>query len=69
MSNDPKYTKVDSQKLTKNTKYIRQLPYVNDNGIYIPLEAYVPERCASTYKCIITKEMFVEAYNKWIKNN
>ena len=48
-------------------RYIRQEPYVNNHGIYIPDNEYVPEGCASLYKCIITKEMFVEAYNKWIK--
>lgn len=49
--------------------YIKQEPYVDEDGIYIPLEPYVPEGCASTYKCIMTKEIFVEAYNKWIKND
>ena len=36
--------------------------FVDDEGIYIP--------CASNPKyhtCLITKELFVEAYNKWIK--
>ena len=39
-------------------------PYVNDYGIYAPVvygdRAY--------YQCVMTKEMFVEAYNKWIKS-
>jgi hypothetical protein len=48
-------------------RYIRQEPYVNDYGIYVPDKEYVPEDCVSTYRCIMTKEMFVEAYNKWIK--
>ena len=47
--------------------YVKQFPFVDDDGIYIPLEEYVPEGCASNYKCVMTKEMFVEAYNKWIK--
>lgn len=49
--------------------YIKQEPYINDTGIWIPTEEYVPEGCASTYKCLITKKLFVEAFNKWIKNN
>ena len=53
---------------TKIETYIKQEPYVSEDGIYIPLEEYVPEGCASSYKCIMTKEMFVEAYNEWIKN-
>jgi len=47
-------------------RYIRQEPYVDDHGIYVPEKEYVPEDCVSTYRCIMTKEMFVEAYNKWI---
>lgn len=50
-------------------KYIRQKPYVDNHGIYVPLEEYVPEGTASMYQCVMTKEMFVEAYNKWIKND
>lgn len=49
--------------------YVKQFPFVDDDGIYIPLEEYAPEGCASNYKCVMTKEMFVEAYNKWIKGN
>lgn len=48
--------------------YVKQFPFVDDDGIYIPLEEYVPEGYASNYKCVMTKEMFVEAYNKWIKD-
>lgn len=36
-------------------------PYVGDNGIYVP--AFTDHR---HYQCLITKELFVEAYNKWI---
>ena len=49
--------------------FVKQEPYIDDDGIYIPMEEYVPEGCASFYKCIMTKKMFVEAYNKWIKDN
>ena len=47
--------------------YVRQDPYIDDYGIYIPEKEYVPEGTESFYKCIMTKEMFIEAYNKWIK--
>lgn len=50
-------------------RYVRQEPYVNDYGIYVPEKEYVPEGCVSVYQCIMTKEMFIEAYNKWIKND
>ena len=48
-------------------RYIRQEPYVDDHGIHIPEKDYIPEGCVGTYKCVMTKEMFIEAYNKWIK--
>lgn len=48
-------------------RYIKQEPYVDDNGIWIPYNEYALEGCASEYKLVISKEMFVEAYNKWIK--
>lgn len=47
--------------------YIRQEPYIDEYGIYIPEKEYVPEGTESFYKCIMTREIFVEAYNKWIK--
>ena len=50
-----------------STNYVKQEPYVNDNGIWAPLEEYTLEGCASNYKLVMSKEMFVEAYNKWIK--
>ena len=46
---------------------VKQEPYVGEDGIYEPIDAYVPEGTASLYKMIISKEMFIEAYNKWIK--
>jgi hypothetical protein len=38
--------------------------YVGDDGIYVP-------SCYDFryYKMLISKELFVEAYNKWIKEN
>lgn len=47
--------------------YIKQLPYVDDYGIYIPDKEYIPQGSAGSYSCIMTKEVFIEAYNKWIK--
>lgn len=46
--------------------YVKQEPKVTDDGIYMPYKEYVPEGCASNYRLVMTKEMFVEAYNKWI---
>lgn len=51
----------------KQEAYVKQYPYVDDTGIYVPYEEYVQEGFASNYKLLISKETFVEAYNKWIK--
>lgn len=51
----------------KTDVYIKQEPYVNDEGIYVPINEYVKEGCATTYRCILSKALFVEAYNKWIR--
>lgn len=48
-------------------KYIRQEPYIDDESIWAPCMPYVPEGCASNYRLVMSKEMFIEAYNKWIK--
>lgn len=48
-------------------KYVKQEWYVGDEGLFEPCEAYVPEGLASDYEKIISKEQFVEMYNKWIK--
>lgn len=37
-------------------------PFVGDDGIYVP-SLYNPH----CHQCLITRELFVEAYNKWIK--
>jgi hypothetical protein len=50
-------------------RYIKQKPFVDDYGIYVPVEEYVHEGCQSQYRCLITREVFVEAYNKWIKSS
>ena len=59
--------RIISPETIKWTSHIKQHPYVGDDGIYVPCEEYVPEGCSSAYRCVLTKEMFVEAYNKWIK--
>ena len=52
----------------KQPAYVKQEPYVvDDDGIWIPYEAYVPKGFSSNYRLFMSKDMFVEAYNKWIK--
>ena len=47
------------------TKY-KQNPYVDDEGIYVPVNEYVPIGMTSAYRQLIPKEIFVAAYEKWI---
>ena len=51
----------------KDIVYTHRHPYVGEDGIYKPCQEYAPECCDVAYQMIISKEMFVEAYNKWIK--
>lgn len=53
--------------MDNETVWIKQHPYVGDDGIYEPCKEYVKQGLASAYRLVISKEMFVEAYNKWIK--
>lgn len=54
-------------KLPASEEYVKQYPYVDDTGIWVPIEEYVPKGCASNYRLVMTKEMFIEAYNKYIE--
>lgn len=49
--------------------YWKQNPYVADDGIYVPLNEQVRIGTASVYRNLIPKEVFVEAYNKYIKKD
>lgn len=51
----------------KPKTYVKQEPYINNEGIWIPVHEYVEEGLESVYRCVMTKEMFVEAHNKYIK--
>lgn len=50
----------------KEPVYVKQEPYVSENGIYMPEQPYALEGTGS-YRMVISREMFVEAYNKYIK--
>ena len=47
--------------------YTKNLPYVDEDAIYVPCEPITPNGISSNYKVLLTKELFIEAYNKWIK--
>ena len=53
---------------SREPKYIKQEPKVLDDGIYVPVHPYVEEGVESGYQMIMSREIFVEAYNKYIKD-
>jgi hypothetical protein len=57
MSNDT----VTVADVANRVMYESAKPFVNDDGIYVPCNFN-----SNYYKLLISKELFVEAYNKWI---
>ena len=49
-----------------STKYVKNESYVDDKGIFTPLQDYAPEGCASDYQMIMSKRGFIRAYVKFI---
>ena len=50
-------------------KYIKLEPYVGEDAIYYPVRPYAEEGSPiADYRVVLTRELFVGAYNKWIKN-
>lgn len=47
-------------------KWVKNEPTVDDDGIYIPVDPYTMEGQVSAYRLVMTKEMFQEAYRKYI---
>lgn len=50
-----------------SVEYVKNSPYVNDKGIWVPCHEYSRKGTASTYRLFMSKEMFIDAYNRWIK--
>lgn len=46
---------------------VKHEPYVDDEGVWRPVHECTPGWSDTAYKLVISKEMFIEAYNKWIK--
>ena len=51
---------------TKPRKLIKLEPRVSEDGIYVPIEEYVYDDQPKDYRRVMTKELFVEAYKKYI---
>ena len=59
-------TSTVTYKIPDPIKYVELKPFIDEDGIYMPVEPYGPEGMG-VYRQVISKELFVEAYNKWIK--
>ena len=46
--------------------YRKNVPYMDEDGIYVPVHEYTEDGVCSNFRQIISKELFVEAFNKWI---
>jgi predicted RNA-binding Zn-ribbon protein involved in translation (DUF1610 family) len=51
---------------TKPRELIKLEPMVSEDGIYVPIEEYVYSDQPKDYRCVMTKEIFIEAYKKYI---
>ena len=47
-------------------KWVKNEPLVNNEGIFIPVHPYSRDGEATAYQLIMTKEMFQEAYRRFI---
>lgn len=50
-------------------KYVKQYPYVGHDGIWMPVQEYAREDEFPMYRMVLSKELFIEAYNMWIKGD
>ena len=48
-------------------EYVKNTPYIDDDGIWVPCHSYTLKGTVSAYELAISKDLFIEAYNKWIK--
>ena len=46
--------------------YIPTKPMITDEGIFLPLVDSVREGTEPYYKLVMSKDMFIEAYTRWI---
>lgn len=63
------YSDIDTINIEEGETWYPNHPYVDDKGIWNPLSPYSRYGTCSEYKMIISKEMFIEAYNKYIRDD
>lgn len=48
-------------------EWVQNKPYIDDEGLNVPLNQYSLKGTMSCYKQLISKELFIEMYHRWIK--
>lgn len=48
-------------------EYVQNTPYIDDDGIWVPYYSHTLKGISSAYNMVISKDLFIKAYNKWIK--
>ena len=48
-------------------EWVVNKPYIDDTGLWVPQNQYRLKGTSCCYKQLITKELFIEMFNKWIK--
>ena len=60
------YKNVESAEIKMPT-YVKCEPFVGTDGIYMPCQDYVRDDSSPIYRMVISREMFIDSYNMWIK--
>lgn len=63
------YSDIDTTNIEEGEICYPTHAYVNDAGIWNPLSSYVKTGESCNYKLLISKEVFIEAYNKFIRDD
>ena len=67
MSNEKSYSPKFIEGTIAEPIWVKNEPHINDDGIWIPAQSHTPSGTLPVYHLLIPKELFIEAYNKWIK--
>lgn len=54
--------------MLRQVEFTTHEPYINDDGIYIPMYPETPKGTDTPYQLVMTREMFVEAYDRYINS-
>ena len=50
----------------QKVEWIKNEPYVDDSGIYVPVNEYTQKGYSATYRMVMSADVFKEAFRKYI---